>query len=169
MELTARLERMLKAYTKHYDIEQGTALCAGFDAIAIFHVRDEHYIATKKHVLYATDQHEYVYFAVADTVDAACMQTWLDKALAAGQTLITPNKEHMSTYVTLMVLANVITPEAQTLLKKARFHKNYRLSLHGWMEYRTAALEASAMTLISNPAGKTALANLRANFKSEIE
>ena len=62
------------------------------------------------------------------------------------------------------VLADTIAPEAETLLKKTRFHKNYRLALHGWMEYQIAALEISTMSFLSNPAGKGAKKTLELNF-----
>jgi hypothetical protein len=69
--------------------------------------------------------------------------------------------------VTLVVLADAIDPEAQALIKKTRFHKNFRLALHGWMEYHIAAMECSTQSFFSNPAGKEARKTLELNFGSQ--
>ncbi|WP_409969468.1 hypothetical protein RFF05_06015 [Bengtsoniella intestinalis] len=168
MELTARLERMLKAYSHYYDIEQDSALCHGFAATAIYHLRDENYILNKANTVYATEQHEYVYFAVAEHVDKAQAQHWIDQSRTQGLKLIHPHKEHMFSYVTLMVIANTIDADAKKLLKRYTYSKQYRLSLHGWMEYHIAAMEVETMSFLSNPVGKKARQNLRENFASEV-
>ena len=77
---------------------------------------------------------------------------------------IKPNKEHMSSFVTLVVLADTIDPEAKALIKKTRFRKNFRLALHGWMEFRIAAFDRSSGRLISNPAGKDVRKTLEQNL-----
>ena len=62
------------------------------------------------------------------------------------------------------VLANTIAPEAQKLIQKTRFRKNYRLTFYGWTEYQLAAMEVSTNRFFSNPAGKEARKNLERNF-----
>ena len=78
---------------------------------------------------------------------------------------VKPHKEHKSSYVTLLILADTITPEAKKLIEKTRFQKNFRLSLHGWMEYHIAAMECSTQSFLSNPGGKGARKNLEQNFR----
>ncbi len=90
-----------------------------------------------------------------------------ERTLKAGLAAIRPHKEHMSSFVTLVVLAETIDPEAKKVLKKTRFHKNYRLSLHGWMEFHIAAMECSTRSFLSNPAGRGARKTLEANFASK--
>ena len=65
----------------------------------------------------------------------------------------------------LIILANTISEEAKVLIKKTRFQKNFRLSLHGWMEYHIAAMECSTQSFLSNPGGKGARKNLEQNFR----
>ena len=69
--------------------------------------------------------------------------------------------------VALVILADTIDPEAKELIKKTRFRKNYRLALHGWMEYHIAAMEISTASFLSNPAGKEARKLLEQNFGSK--
>lgn len=161
--LQEKLEKLLDAYSYYFDIERDTE---GFPAVATYHFREENYIATKAHTIYATEQHEHVYFFVTDHLDAETLQTQIDRSREAGLSRITPHSEHMFTYVTLAILANTIDPEAEKLIKKTRFRKNFRLALHGWMEYHIAAMDVSANRFLSNPAGKEARKTLERNFKA---
>ena len=167
--LQARLEKILDAYSYYYDIHRQVAVEGGsFPAAAAYHFREENYIATKAHVIYATEQHDYVYFFVAEHLDADTLRRQILLSREAGLASITPHKEHMFSYVTLILLAETIDPEAKQLIKKTRFRKNFRLALHGWMEYHIAAYEASTQSFLSNPAGKEARKTLERNFASEV-
>ena len=72
--------------------------------------------------------------------------------------------DHMFSNVGLVILANTISPEAQKLIRRTRFRKNYKLTLQGWTEYQLAAMEASTNSFFSNPAGKEAKKNMERNF-----
>ena len=168
MTLKDRLDVLLNAYTRYYsniktDVETPEGV---FSATADFFVRDENYAFSKKIVISAFEQYEYAYFQMVDHLDEAAARDLLDRTLKAGMARIKPHKEHKSSYVTLVILANTITPEAKKLIQKTRFQKNFRLSLHGWMEYHIAAMECSTQSFLSNPGGKGARKNLEQNFCS---
>lgn len=168
MERTACLEKLLNAYAHNYDVTRDVQVEGGsFPALAHFFLRDEHYLVRRDKQFYATEQHDYTYFYSTAHLDAATAKAQLDLALKAGLAEIKPHKEHMSSYVTLVILADTIDPEAKKLLKRTRFHKNFRLALHGWMEYHIAAMECSTVSFLSNPAGRGARKTLEANFASK--
>ena len=100
---------------------------------------------------------------------AETLRQQIEVSRAAGMTNIKPDKEHMSSFVTLVILADTIDPEAKAIIKKTRFRKNFRLALHGWMEYHIAAMEISTNSFLSNPAGKEAKKTLEANFSSKAQ
>ena len=102
----------------------------------------------------------------AGQLDEEGAKSLLDRTLKVGMGRVRPHKEHKSSYVTLVILADTITPEAKKLIQKTRFQKNFRLSLHGWMEYHIAAMECSTNSFLSNPGGKGAKKNLERNFAS---
>ena len=112
----------------------------------------------------AVENHEYVYFYLAEHLTAATLQEQIDLTLRVGMSNIKPHKEHMSSFVTLVVLADTIDLDAKVLLKKVRYHKNFWLTLHGWMEYHIAAMEIETNSFLSNPAGREARKLLEANF-----
>ena len=170
MTMQERLNKLLNAYSHHYDIARDVTVEGGrFPATAFFYLRDENYLISKKHVLSAVENYEYVYFYLTEHLTAEDLQKQIEVSRNAGMSHIKPHKEHMSSLVTLVVLADTIDPEAKTLIKKTRFRKNYRLALHGWMEYHIAAMEISTNSFLSNPAGKGARKILEENFSSNVK
>lgn len=168
MTLSERLEKLLQIYSHEYDIARDVQVEGGsYPATAFYYLRDEHYLVSRNKTFYATEQHDYTYFYLTEHLDVETLKQQIELSRAAGLSNIHPNKEHMCSYVTLVILADVIDPEAQRLLKKTRFHKNFRLALHGWMEYHIAAMEVSTNSYFSNPAGKVARKTLELNFGLE--
>ena len=169
MELTLkdRLNILLDAYSHHYNIARDIETPEGsYPAAADFFLRDENYAFSKKAVISAYEQYDYTYFYLAGHLDEEGAKDLLDRTLRVGMARVRPHKEHKSSYVTLVILADTITPEAKRLIQKTRFQKNFRLSLHGWMEYHIAAMECSTNSFLSNPGGKGAKKNLERNFAS---
>lgn len=159
------LNKLLDAYSHWYDIARNVSVGEEtYDATATYYLRDENYLISKQHVLSAVESHEYVYFYSTDHLDAASLQHQIDLSKQDGLGKIHPNKLHMCSFVTLVILADEIDPEAVKLLKKTHYRKNYLLALHGWMEYRIAAMELSTNRFFSNPAGREAKKNLEQNF-----
>lgn len=167
MKLTKQeiLERLLNAYSHEYDIVRDVQVEGGsFPATAFFFLRDEHYVVFKSKKYYATEQFDYTYFYLTDHLTRELAQEQMDLCLKAGLSNIKPNSEHQASFVTLIILADVIDPEAKKCIKRTRFHKNFRLTFHGWMEFHVAAMEVSTMSFLSNPAGRMARKTLEQNF-----
>ena len=163
--LQERLNKLLDAYSHSYDIdrdveEEGRT----WPATATYYLRDENYLISKQHVLSAVEQHEYLYFHLTDHLTAEELQSQIELSRQAGLRKVKPHKDHMFSNVGLVVLANTISPEAQQIIKKTRFRKNYRLSLWGWTEYQLAAMEVSTNCFYANPAGAGARKILEQNF-----
>ena len=166
MTLRERLEKLLNAYSHHYDIARDVEVDGGrVPASAFYFMRDEHYLIRRDKKFYAIEQHDYTYFDVVENLDAETLEARIDLSRRAGLGQVKPHKEHMCSYVTLVILADAITPEAVKRIKRTRFRKNFLFSFHGWMEYRIAAMDCSAMRFYSNPAGRDPRKTLEQNFK----
>ena len=75
-----RLERLLRAYSHHYDILRDVEVEGGsYPAAAIYYLRDENYLISKQYVLNAVENHEYVYFYLTEHLDAAELQRQIEK------------------------------------------------------------------------------------------
>ena len=167
IDMQQKLEKLLSAYSHQYDIARDVVVEGGsFPATATFFLRDENYLISKKHVLSAVENYDYTYFYVTDHLDAETLRQQIDLTMKVGSARVKPHREHMSSFVSLVVLADTIDEEAKKLIKKTRFQKYFRLALHGWMEYHIAAMECSTNSFLSNPAGKGAKKTLEQNLRS---
>ena len=99
--LQDRLEKLLNAYSHLYDIERDVTVNGQyFPASATYYLRDENYLISKKHVLSAVEQHEYVYFHLTERLDARMLQAMIDITRQDGLSRVHPSKEHMFSYIT---------------------------------------------------------------------
>lgn len=163
--LQERLDKLLAAYSHHYTVMRDVCVEGGsFAAAAEFYLRDENRLLSREHVFSAFEQHEYVYFFVTEHLDAAVLQEQIALSQRAGLARVQPHREHMCSLVTLVILADTITPDAAALLRRTRLRKNFRFRLYGWMEYRVAALDASQGVCYANPDGRDVRRTLMANF-----
>lgn len=163
--LRERLSKLLDAYSHICDITRDTETeDFPFAATADYYLRDENYLVSKKHVLSAVEQHEYLYFYLTDHLTADDLLEKTDLSKRVGLAKVKPHKDHMFSNIGLVVLANTIDPEAVRLIKRTRFRKNYALTFHGWTELQVAAMEVSTNRFYSNPAGVGARKIMEQNF-----
>ena len=142
-----------KAYAAYYDIEEiddGTALKARCD----YHMRDSQYVLVKKAELWAAENHEYLYLWDAGHLGTDMVEEIFRRTLEDGEPRVKPHAQHMYTYLTAVALYDSADPDALTQLKKLKKRREFKLSLHGWMEFRIAAVDLSNGEITVNRAGK---------------
>ena len=154
------LNGLKKAYSAYFDIEEvadGTAL----KALCAYHNRDSQYVLVKKAELWAAESHEYLYLWDAGHLDAGAVEEIFRRTLEDGGPRVKPHAQHMYTYLTAVVLCGSAQPEALAQLKKLKKRREFKLSLHGWMEFRIAAVDLSTGEITVNRAGKALAKDLR--------
>ncbi len=144
---------LLKAFSVHYDIETREseyplrALCA-------FHSRDSQYVLVHSVELWAAEHHEYLYLYSVEHLDLKTLEQIWQQLLSDGTPRVKPHAQHMYTYLTAIVLYDSADAEALSALKKLKQRREFKLSLHGWMESRIAAVDVSTAALTTNRAAK---------------
>ena len=154
------LEGLKKAYAAYFDIEEindGTALRARCD----YHMRDSQYVLVKKAELWAAESHEYLYLWDMGHLDGAGLEEIFRRTIADGEPRVRPHSQHMYTYLTAVALYDSADPSALEQLKKLKKRREFKLSLHGWMEFRIAAVDLSNGEITVNRAGKALGKDLR--------
>ena len=154
------LNGLKQSYTAYFDVEDiddGTALKARCD----YHMRDSQYVLVKKAELWAAENHEYLYLWDAEQLDTALVEEMFRRTLADGEPRVRPHSQHMYTYLTAVALYDSAQPDALTQLKKLKKRREFKLSLHGWMEFRIAAVDLSTGEITVNRAGKTLVKDLK--------
>lgn len=158
------LEKVLEAYTRYYTINRETP-SSPFAAEAVFHSRGEQYFLVKSAKLSESESNEYVFFAVEDEVDAAALQRLDRAAWTEGISRVNPHNGHRNSDVTLVILAEHISKESFSYIRKLHHYKSYRYGFQGWSSYRVIALESSTGQLACNRQGQS----LRKLFQSIIK
>lgn len=147
------LEGLKKAYAAYFDIEEiddGTTLKARCG----YHMRDSQYVLVKKAELWAAETHEYLYLWDAGHLDLDGVEEIFRRTLDDGEPRVKPHAQHMYTYLTAVALYDSADPDALNRLKKLKKRREFKLSLHGWMEFRIAAVDLSTGEITVNRAGK---------------
>lgn len=145
--------RLKTAYSRYYDIEElGEA--SGLDAMLAYHDRESQYVLVKKAELWAAERHEYLYLWTVDRLDEVKADEIFQRVLFDGEPRIKPHSQHMYTYLTALVLYDAADPGALQKVRQMKKRREYKLSLHGWMEFRIAAVDTSSGDLTVNRAGK---------------
>ena len=147
------LNTLLKSYRGYYDIRTEDVE-APFAAEAAFHTHDEQFFLVKSAKLSEAESNEYVFFYTGESLDLSQARKLDQCAWERGLSRVKPGPNHRNTDVTLVLLAERITPDAADFLKKSKHYQSYRFTFHGWSGYRAVALETSTGTLFHNKQGK---------------
>jgi len=109
------LERVLKSYNDYYNVTRD-GISPPFIAEAAFHSNSTQYFLSKKVQLAHANSNEYVFFAVSDSLDQGEVEELARLAWDLGMERVSPHKNHRNTDVSLVILAENITPQARATL-----------------------------------------------------
>lgn len=154
------LQALLRSYEAYYDtarVDDGAPLLATCD----FHSTSERYVLTKKAKLWAAETNEYVFLFHVNELTMDSFARCRDLALERGMEKIHPHPEHMYSHITAILLCDTAQPDALELLERYKKSASFKLSLHGWMEYRIAAVDLSTAEVFTNRKGKELKKSLR--------
>ena len=161
------LAALLPSYARYYNVTDADVE-PPFAAAAAFHSHDEQYFLVRRARLAEAEAHEYVFFALAETLDLALARRLDEAAWSRGLSRAKPGPTHRSTDVALVILAERIEPDAARYIRTLKRYQSYRFTLHGWSHYQVIALETSTGTASCNRRGR-ALQRLFRNINASKE
>lgn len=141
-------------YSAYYDVHDQRETDSALMLRCDLHVNNQKYLLFKKNVLWEANCHEYVYIFSIPKLTADIYRQLEEYTHTEGMKLVDPVEGHMYTYLTCVIVADEIEPEAAKALKKSRIQKSFRFSLRGWMELHTAALDRSTGHTSTNLSGR---------------
>ena len=153
------------AYTVYFDemaIDGAVPLLA---AAYAFHSSNECYVLSRKVKLWSAEVHEFVHVFSVSELTADIYGTCRQHAYEAGMGNIRPHIDHMSSYIPAILICESMTDEAVRALETTRIRKNFLFSLHGWMEFRTVAVELSSGRIVANRAAREVKKFVRENLE----
>ena len=170
-EITAKselvLERLLAAHGAWFDVSRDVSVAGrAFRALAQFHSFGEQYVLVKRVKLWEAEEHEYMLFDVRDHIDAEAARSYVEFMKNEALELVKPEPNHMSSFRTLVVIANSASDEACTLFRKTSHRKNFMWGIRGWSDVRLALIDLSkpqGSRVVCNDAAKRIRKSLEAN------
>lgn len=170
-EITAKselvLERLLAAHGAWFDVSRDVSVAGrAFRALAQFHSFGEQYVLVKRVKLWEAEEHEYMLFDVRDHLDAEAARSYVEFMKNEALELVKPEPNHMSSFRTLVVIANSTSDEACTLFRKTSHRKNFMWGIRGWSDVRLALIDLSkpqGSRVVCNGAAKRIRKSLEAN------
>lgn len=146
--------KLRDAYAVYFDEEPLPEAIPHLVSCHSFHSTNECFVISKKVKLWSAETNEYVYVFSLPHLDEQAFTACRDKALEHGLAKVRPHIDHKSSFVTAVFLCDSMEGNAARMLEKTRIHKDYWFSLHGWMDFRTAAVELSTGNVAANGAAK---------------
>ena len=170
-EITAKselvLERLLAAHGAWFDVSRDVSVAGrAFRALAQFHSFGEQYVLVKRVKLWEAEEHEYMLFDARDHIDAEAARSYVEFMKNEALELVKPEPNHMSSFRTLVVIANSASDEACALFRKTSHRKNFMWGIRGWSDVRLALIDLSkpqGSRVVCNGAAKRIRKSLEAN------
>lgn len=170
-EITAKselvLERLLAAHGAWFDVSRDVTVAGrAFRALAQFHSFGEQYVLVKRVKLWEAEEHEYMLFDMRDHIDAEAARSYVEFMKNEALELVKPEPNHMSSFRTLVVIANSTSDEACSLFRKTSHRKNFMWGIRGWSDVRLALIDLSkpqGSRVVCNGAAKRIRKSLEAN------
>ena len=161
------LERLLAAHGAWFDVSRDVSVAGrAFRALAQFHSFGEQYVLVKRVKLWEAEEHEYMLFDVRDRIDVEAARSYVEFMKNEALELVKPEPNHMSSFRTLVVIANSTSDEACTLFRKTSHRKNFMWGIRGWSDVRLALIDLSkpqGSRVVCNGAAKRIRKSLEAN------
>lgn len=149
------LDRLLDSYSAYFDVEKVDEADSSLAATGYFYSRSEKYVLVKSAQLWAAESYEYLYIFSVPTLDMDAWERCRGYAMEKGMARIEPHREHMYSFVTAIILADHVTEDAARAVKRNYFHKSFKFSLHGWMEFHADVIIPGEKLVYSNWDGRS--------------
>lgn len=155
------LERIKKAYGYDYDIDKAemesrTPTELPVYMTAAYHAHNAKYVLSRKAVLWEAGCHEYLYIYDVPELTEEMAKQCIEYAYEEGMKLIKPEKGHMCSYISIVIVCDSCDKAAEKIIKKCRYYKSFQFSLQGWMDFHAAAVVAPEERTITNKSGRSA-------------
>lgn len=147
------LTRLLTYYKHYYDITSYDQL--PLIALCEFYEHSQKYVLSPKAELWSENSEEFVYLFRIPHLTAALFEEVKDYAYQDGSKRLHIGPGHMCSVINPVILCDTCDEAAIKALKKCRIYKSFHFSLHGWMDFRVAAVILQEGRIERNASGHT--------------
>lgn len=165
------LDRLLAAHEAWFDVARSYEFAGRvFPGYAEFHSTAEKYVLVKRAKLWGASVHEYLFFELSDRLTKPLLGELLSFMTEKAIEKVQVDAEHMTSYLSLVVIADHVDVDARKAVSKAKFRKSFKFGFQGWADLRVAAVDLSDASVTTNAMGrelrKTLVSNVAATTAS---
>lgn len=158
------VERLLAAHDAWFDVERDRAFADRvFPGYAEFHTSASQYVLVKRAKLWEATSHELLFIWDTLRLTADELEDLVSCITGEGLALVRPAPDHMTTYLSLAIVADTVDDLAWERVRRIRFRKNFALGWRGWADLRLAVADLSRGCVTTNSQGKPLGRTLQAN------
>ena len=158
------VERLCAAHEAWFDVRRDYAFAGRtFPGYAEFHSCDSQYVLVKRAKLWEAASHEHLFFWDTPCLTADELDDLVGCITDEGLALVRPAPDHMTTYLSLAIVADAVDDLAWERVRRIRFRKNFALGWRGWADLRLAVADLSRGRVTANSQGKPLGKTLQAN------
>ena len=147
------IDKILQAYMPFYNIhkvENDTPVTFRCDYFA----ENEGHFISKKAKLWTAAQEQFIYFADIEKMDMDVFNSVNNYVLSDGMDRLNIGPGHMSSEIVSVFICSECSDEIYNKVKKSTVRKNFRFTLHGWMDFFPVGVSIKDRKVISSGAGK---------------
>lgn len=158
------IERLLDAHEAWFDVERDHDFAGRtFPGYAEFHSSVSQYVLVKRAKLWEAASHEHLFFWGTPRLTTGELDDLVGCVTGEGLSLVRPAPDHMTTYLSLAIVADAVDDLAWERVRRTRFRKNFALGWRGWADLRLAVADLSRGRVTTNSQGKPLGETLQAN------
>lgn len=149
-------ENIKKKYARYFDIKEGEVIHnQSIDIFARFNEVSSRTVITKNDVVDSFETNEYCFLKGYESIELEDITNFCEFLKKASEKFVMPHKNHMSSYITGVMICDKKTyDEVRSYAKKFKHKKAYKMFLFGWSEVRLVIVELESGAITTNSAGK---------------
>lgn len=161
------LARLLAAHEAWFDVRRNVAVEGRtFPGFAEFHSQGSQYVLVKRAKLWEANTHEYILFDIVGHLEKSVFSSMVNFMKEKAINLVKPEPNHMSSNLSLVIVAQSVEEGLDACVRKVRHRKNFKWGLAGWSDLRVAVVDLSSGNgrVMTNAAGADLRATIEANL-----
>ncbi len=164
------LECLLAAHKAYYNVSRDYEYAGRtFPGYAEFHSSSERYVLVKRAKLWGVNTHEYLFFVLAEHLTLEQFEDLTRFMRTDALDKVTLEPEHMTSYLSLVIIADTVDDDVLKQAKKTRFRKNFNFGVGGWADMRVAVVDLARASITTNAMGKELRPTLEANITEKLK
>ena len=152
MDTSEAIDKILPAFEQYYTVNKDSE--PPFCAQAEFRSHNEQYFLVRSAHIADIDSNEFVYFAQSPALSKDELEKLVNTAWQDGLSKVKPYNGHRNSDISLIIITNKLECPLEKAIKKTRLYKSYKLSFHGWSNFKLAVVALETQDIYFNRFGK---------------